>query len=68
MGNVLIIDDDELFCEMLSDMVQDMGHGVKSARTLEEGLEKAAAGGVDVVFLDAWRFCPSSGKPLMPRK
>jgi two-component system NtrC family response regulator len=66
MGNVLIIDDDELFGEMLSDMVQDMGYGVKSARTLDEGLQKAASGSFDVVFLDV-RMPDGSGLEVLPK-
>ncbi|MDI6854420.1 MAG: sigma-54 dependent transcriptional regulator [Deltaproteobacteria bacterium] len=66
MGNVLIIDDDEMFCEMLSDMVQDMGYGVKYARTLDEGLHEAGSGNFDVVFLDV-RMPDGSGLEVLPR-
>lgn len=66
MGNVLIIDDDEMFCEMLSDMVQDMGYGVKWALTLDEGLTQAASGNYDVVFLDV-RMPDGSGLEVLPR-
>jgi two-component system NtrC family response regulator len=66
MGNVLIIDDDEMFCEMLSDMVQDMGYGVKSAITLDEGLQEADSGSFDVVFLDV-RMPDGSGLEVLPK-
>ncbi len=66
MGNVLIIDDDELFCEMLSDMVQDMGYGVKSAVTLDNGLQEANSGSFDVVFLDV-RMPDGSGLEALPK-
>ena len=66
MVNVLIIDDDEMFGEMLSDMVQDMGYGVKSARTLDEGLQEAVSGSFDVVFLDV-RMPDGSGLEVLPK-
>jgi two-component system NtrC family response regulator len=66
MGNVLIIDDDELFCEMLSEMVTDMGHGVKFTHSLHEGVVEAANGGYDVVFLDV-RMPDGSGLRALPK-
>jgi two-component system NtrC family response regulator len=66
MGNVLIIDDDELFCEMLSEMVTDMGHGVKFTHSLNEGVVEAANGDYDVVFLDV-RMPDGSGLRALPR-
>ena len=52
MGKILIIDDDELFCEMLSEMVSDMGHRVKFAHSLNEGIKEILYGSYDVIFLD----------------
>lgn len=52
MANVLIIDDEALFCEMLSDVVLRMGHSVKCAINLAEGLDAAEKGVFDVAFLD----------------
>jgi two-component system NtrC family response regulator len=52
MGKVLIIDDDEMFCEMLSDMVTDMGHGVKYVHSLREGVPEALSSSYEVIFLD----------------
>jgi len=66
MGKVLIIDDDHMFCEMLSDMVTDMGHGVKFAHNLKEGLEDALSGSFDVVFLDV-RMPDGSGLSALPK-
>ena len=66
MGNVLIIDDDELFCEMLSDMVTDMGHGVKFTQSLNEGVVEAISGSYDVVFLDV-RMPDGSGLRALPK-
>jgi two-component system NtrC family response regulator len=65
-ARVLIIDDDELFCEMLSDMVQDMGFGVQFARTLGDGFTLAREHDFDVVFLDV-RLPDGSGLELLPR-
>jgi len=66
MGKVLIIDDDQMFCEMLSDMVTDMGHGVKVAHSLSQGLADALSGPFDVVFLDV-RMPDGSGLSALPK-
>ncbi|MBP7526548.1 MAG: sigma-54-dependent Fis family transcriptional regulator [Syntrophorhabdaceae bacterium] len=52
MARILIIDDDENFSEMLSDMVERAGHDVVTTATIKGGLEKAAEGSYEVVFLD----------------
>src|SRR5574340_806626 len=52
MGNVLIIDDDEMLCSMLASSVRSMGHEVSFALTIREGLSKASGEIVDVVLLD----------------
>jgi two-component system, NtrC family, response regulator len=52
IGNILIIDDDRQLCRMLCLSVGRMGHVVKSAFSLEEGLKAARDGDWDVVFLD----------------
>lgn len=65
MAKVLIIDDDEMFCEMLSDMIRDMGHEVKFTHNLREGLREATSGGYDVVFLDV-RMPDGSGLTALP--
>ena len=51
MAKVLIIDDDELICEMLSLMVEDMGHSPSYRLTIEEGFKRSSEP-FDVVFLD----------------
>ncbi len=66
MGNVLIIDDDELFCEMLSEMVNDMGHEVKFTHSLNDGIQEALKGSYDVVFLDV-RMPDGSGLRALPK-
>jgi len=54
MANVLIIDDDSMFSEMLSDMVQRLGHNAFKAVNIREGLEKTLSGSFDIVFLDVY--------------
>ncbi len=66
MARVLIIDDDQMFCEMLSEMVQTLGQESMCATTLAEGLRLAAAGGFDVVFLDV-RMPDGSGLEVLPQ-
>ncbi len=66
MAKVLIIDDDELICEMLSLMVEDMGHSPSYRLTIEEGFKAASSDPFDVVFLDI-RMPDGSGLDLLPR-
>jgi two-component system NtrC family response regulator len=66
MAHVLIIDDDEMMCDMLSTMVRQMGHEVTCANTLQDGLEVSSSGDFDVVFLDV-RMPDGSGLDVLPR-
>ena len=52
MANVLIIDDDDMLCGMLSKAVQSMGHDTACAYTIRDGLAKVSGGMFDVVLLD----------------
>ena len=52
MAQILIIDDDEMMCAMISQMVERVGYRADSAYTLADGMEKVLAGSYDVVFLD----------------
>jgi two-component system NtrC family response regulator len=52
MAHVLIIDDDEIFSEMLSDIVTRSGHSASRAKSIKEGLETTLSEPFDVVFLD----------------
>ncbi len=65
MANVLIIDDDEMICEMLSTMVKRMGHEANYAFTIEAGLRAALSGSYDVVFLDV-RLPDGNGLEILP--
>jgi len=66
MAKVLIIDDDELICEMLSLMVEDMGHSASYRMTIEDGFKAASSDAYDVVFLDI-RMPDGNGLELLPR-
>ncbi len=66
MAHVLIIDDDEMMCDMLSTMVRQMGHEVTCANTLQDGLQESSSGDFDVVFLDV-RMPDGSGLDVLPR-
>jgi two-component system NtrC family response regulator len=67
MAKVCIIDDDEMFCDMLSDMVKRQGHEASTANTIQEGLKKVTTADydVDVVFLDV-RLPDGNGLDLLP--
>lgn len=52
MAKILIIDDDELFCNGLAEAVSEVGNEVVCAYTIAEGKKVAAEGYFDVVFLD----------------
>ena len=52
MAEILIVDDDMMFCEMLAETVSVMGHSATYVHNLEQGLEAAMAGDFDVIFLD----------------
>lgn len=65
MAEILIVDDDALYCDMLADHIQRAGHGVSLAHDLAEGREKVAANAFDVVFLDI-RLPDGSGLDMLP--
>ena len=52
MGNILIIDDDEMLCEMLCRRIHDMEHKTICAHTLSQGLKVASESAFDIVLLD----------------
>lgn len=66
MANVLVIDDDQMICEMVADIVQDVGHSCDSAQTLRAGLAKALSGRYDVVFQDVY-LSDGMGLDLLPQ-
>lgn len=64
MANVLIIDDDKLVCDSISNVIKGMGHNPICASTLREGLEKTRSGDFEVVFLDV-RMPDGSGLNIL---
>ncbi|MFH1139647.1 MAG: sigma-54 dependent transcriptional regulator [Pseudomonadota bacterium] len=62
---VLIIDDDLMFCEVLSLTVGRLGHEVTYVHTLGEGLRLARSTPLDVVFLDV-RLPDGNGLKILP--
>ncbi|MFH2091962.1 MAG: sigma-54 dependent transcriptional regulator [Pseudomonadota bacterium] len=52
MPDVLIIDDDEQICKMLSKIFQGMGYTTHYQQTLQQGVDAIFSGQVDIVFLD----------------
>lgn len=66
MHNILIIDDDQLICDWIANVVTQLGHRSISAHTLEEGLRKARSESFDIVFIDV-RLPDGSGVEMMPK-
>jgi two-component system, NtrC family, response regulator len=66
MANVLIVDDDDIFSEMLSDMVVRLEHNAFRAVNIKEGLEKTFSGSFDVVFLDI-HLPDGNGLDILPK-
>lgn len=52
MAKILIIDDDEWFCGVLTEAMAVDGNQIQCAHTIEEGRRIAASDAFDVVFLD----------------
>lgn len=65
MANVLVIDDDEMMCKCLCDIVQRLGHCAMKAHSIGEGLFKAQSVDFDVVFLDVC-LPDGSGLKILP--
>jgi two-component system NtrC family response regulator len=66
MADILIIDDDKLICQSISNLVKQLGHRASFVHTLAEGLEKVQAEPFDVVFLDV-RMPDGSGLDVLPK-
>lgn len=52
MAEILVVDDDPIFCKQLELYVEKMGHQSVSANSLAEGLSLCRIGEFDIVFLD----------------
>ncbi len=66
MAEILIIDDDKDMSFTLCRMVEGMGHVPTDAFTLEDGLEKAAAGRFDIALLDV-KLPDGNGISIIPK-
>lgn len=66
MPRILIIDDDQVICEMLTVISEGLGHKAVSAFTLKDGLKKALAGKFAVVLLDV-RLPDGNGLNALPK-
>lgn len=51
-GKILVIDDEEIMCHLLSDLLKDKGYSVKYAQTGKEGIQSAQKESFDVVITD----------------
>ncbi len=65
MSRILIIDDDRLICDAISNAVKRMGHTVASASTIHDGLEAARTQPFDLVFLDV-KMPDGNGLDILP--
>jgi len=52
MANILIIDDDRIFCDMLSHIISQAGHKSIFRLRLKEGMKEASSRAYDLVLLD----------------
>lgn len=52
MARVLVVDDDEMICEMIVTMVEEMGHEVECAGLIRDAFETSSRKSFDIVFLD----------------
>ncbi|MBW2688591.1 MAG: sigma-54-dependent Fis family transcriptional regulator [Deltaproteobacteria bacterium] len=66
MANILIIDDDDLMCATLSNLVQRSGHEVACAMSVHDGQKLAEIRLFDVVFLDV-HLPDGNGLDLLPK-
>ena len=65
MAQILIVDDDLMFCRVLWDAVERMGHEVTTAHTLGDAIHRLSGGRFDVVFLDV-HMPDGNGLNLLP--
>jgi two-component system NtrC family response regulator len=65
MANILIIDDDKLVCESITNAVVRAGHNASSVLSLQDGLERVRVESFDVVYLDV-RLPDGNGLDILP--
>jgi len=66
MSDILVIDDDPIYAQMIRDRILEMGHSGESAFDLRGGLALASAKPFDVVLLDV-RLPDGNGLTAIPR-
>jgi two-component system NtrC family response regulator len=66
MAHVLIIDDDELVRESLSEVIHKLGHTSADASSVAEALKMAKSAAFDLVFSDV-RMPDGSGLDILPQ-
>ncbi len=66
MTKVLIIDDDQAMCKVLSGLVNQMGHDAVYEHILDAGLNEVRSNPYDVVLLDA-HLPDGSGLDILPK-
>jgi two-component system, NtrC family, response regulator len=66
ISRILIIDDDKIFSEMLSEMVRRLDHDAVGVSSLRDGITRALSEPFDVVFLDV-RLPDGNGLEILPR-
>jgi len=52
MAEILVIDDDLIFNELMEEQIIRLGHDCETVTSLYQGLERAQPGAFDVIFLD----------------
>jgi two-component system nitrogen regulation response regulator NtrX len=53
-SDILIVDDEPDICELVAGILQDEGHGTRTARDSDEALAAVGAHRPNLVFLDIW--------------
>ena len=66
MEKILIIDDSQVTCELLSMFIKKLGYEAKYVLTLQEGLEQVLSEEFDVVFLDV-NMPDGNGLDMLPK-
>ena len=66
MARVLVIDDDEMICEMIVSMVEEADHDVECAGMIRQALDLLSRKSFDIVFLDI-RMPDGNGLDFLPK-
>ena len=66
MANILIVDDDKVICDWISNIVKQLGHEPVCVHNLKDGLKKINSTPFDIVFLDVC-LPDGDGLDIMPK-